>query len=228
MEYKSKYSAWKMIALYLSILSADGNWYNHMKALEGEDLYESYKKTRQYTDLPTWLKKPSQYVLKLMGEYRKAHAVGTMTSGGMNVRDYWECIADMNEYMQGVTQEWKDLRLDGIIMPTTGLVATPHGMASDLIFHLSYTFYANILHVPAGTVPVTTVRKGEDNYDLANIPENQRDSVARLAHSAMMGSAGMPVGVQVVTGMWKDELCTYIMRCIEKGVNFNEICPALL
>ena len=105
--YERKYSAWKMIAMYLSILSADGNWYNHMRALEGEDLYESYKKTRQYTDLPTFLKKPTQYVLRLLGEHRKAHAVGTMTSGGMNVRDYWECIANMNEYMKGVNEEWK-------------------------------------------------------------------------------------------------------------------------
>ena len=216
-----------MIALYLSILSADGNWYNHMRALEGEDLFESYKKTRMYTDLPAFLKGPTQCVLRLLGERRKAHAVGTMTSGGMNVRDYWDCIADMNEYIKGVNEEWKELGLDGIIMPTTGLVATPHGMASDLIFQLSYTFYANVLHVPAGCVPVTTVQKGEDQYDLTKIPEDQRDSVARLAHSAMQGSAGMPVGVQVVAPMWRDEQCAYIMSCIEKGIPFQDTCPAL-
>jgi len=48
-------------------------------------------------------------------------------------------------------------------------------------------------------------------YDVSKIPEAQRDSVTRLAHAAMQDSAGMPVGVQVVTPMWRDELCAYIM-----------------
>lgn len=129
--------------------------------------------------------------------------------------------------MKGINDEWNELGLDGIIMPTTGLVATPHGMASDLIFQLSYTFYANLLHVPAGTVPVTTVQSGEDSYEMAKLPANQRDSIAKLAATAMCGSLGMPVGVQVVTPMWRDELCVYIMGCIEKGVQFKEICPVL-
>jgi fatty acid amide hydrolase len=91
--YVSKYSAWTMVDLYFGILSADGNWYNHMKALEDEDLYDSYKKTRMYTDLPVCLKQPTQFVLSMLGEYRKAHAVGTMKSGGFTVREYWDKIA---------------------------------------------------------------------------------------------------------------------------------------
>ena len=134
----------------------------------------------------------------------------------------------MNVFMKGVSDEWSELGLDGIIMPTTGLVATPHGMASDLIFQLSYTFYANLLHTPAGTVPVTTVQTGEDKYhDNSSLPVNQRDSIARLAETAMSGSLGMPVGVQVVTPMWKDELCVHIMGCIEKGIQFDTVCPVL-
>ena len=69
-----------------------------MKALEGEELYESYKKTRMYTDLPVCLKKPTQFVLSMIGEYRKAHAVGTMKSGGLSVREYWDSIAGLCSY----------------------------------------------------------------------------------------------------------------------------------
>jgi fatty acid amide hydrolase len=137
------------------------------------------------------------------------------------------CPLDMNAFMKGVNEEWEEQGLSGLIMPTTGLVATPHGQASELIFQLSYTFYANLLHVPAGTVPVTLVQSGEDNYDLSKLPTRQRDSVARLADGAMQGSLGMPVGVQVVTKMWRDELCVYLMGCIEKGVQFKEVCPAM-
>lgn len=43
----------------------------------------------------------------------------------------------------------------------------------------------------------------------------------------MVGASGMPVGVQVMTHMWQDELCTFIMGEIEKDIRFSErhICP---
>ena len=34
-------------------------------------------------------------------------------------------------------------------------------------------------------------------------------------------SAGLPVGVQVMTSKWKDELCLYVMSEIEKEVGFT-------
>jgi hypothetical protein len=46
----------------------------------------------------------------------------------LNVREYWELIADLNAYAKNVMEEITELGLDGIIMPTTGLPATPHGM----------------------------------------------------------------------------------------------------
>lgn len=225
--YKSKRSSWDMMRIYLALMAADGNWYFHMKALEDEDLYESYKRTRSYTDLPVILREPMAAAFKFFGEHRKAHALMSMKSGGFNVREYWEYIADWQEYCNDTIQEVTDLGLDGIIMPTTGLVATPHGMASDLIFQLSYTFLANILHWPAGTVPVTLVAEEEADYNLLDIPGNQKDSIAALAKVAMQGSKGLPVGVQVMTPMWKDETCTYLMSVIESEVNFCTVCPSL-
>lgn len=117
-----------MIRIYFGLLGADGNWFSHMNALEGEDLYLSYKKLQQYTDLPVWLKAPVSSFLEIVGEHRKAHAVRAVKSGGFSVREYWDLIADLNEYCRGVTEEFAELNLDAIILPTTGLVATPHGM----------------------------------------------------------------------------------------------------
>jgi Asp-tRNA(Asn)/Glu-tRNA(Gln) amidotransferase A subunit family amidase len=37
----------------------------------------------------------------------------------------------------------------------------------------------------------------------------------------MDNSAGLPVGVQVMTPMWRDELCLYVMSEIEKSVNYS-------
>jgi Asp-tRNA(Asn)/Glu-tRNA(Gln) amidotransferase A subunit family amidase len=95
-------------------------------------------------------------------------------------------------------------------------------MAADLIPALSYTFLANLLHWPAGTVPVTTVQSSEEVYPVDKLPRTQRDSLARLVAKSIVGSQGLPVGVQVMTPMWKDEKCIEIMREIERGVNFQE------
>jgi hypothetical protein len=58
------------------------------------------------------------------------------------VREYWEYIADWQQYCNDTIQEFTDLGLDGIIMPTTGLVATPHGMVIFCIFDTySYDLY---------------------------------------------------------------------------------------
>lgn len=73
----------------------------------------------------------------------------------------------------------------------------------------------------SGVVPVTTVAPDEALYDVALLPPSQRDSVARLTSEAMRGSEGLPVGVQVMTPMWRDELCLHIMEEVEKGVNFR-------
>jgi tetrahydromethanopterin S-methyltransferase subunit H len=41
------------------------------------------------------------------------------------------------------------------------------------------------------------VEEGEDVYDVAGLPPNQRDSVAAKAAIEMKGSVGLPIGVQV-------------------------------
>jgi fatty acid amide hydrolase len=70
----------------------------------------------------------------------------------------------------------------------------PHGVIADLLPALTYTFLPNILHWPAGVVPVTTVDKSEATYEP---PAGQRDSFAELVKQSMVGSAELPVGVQV-------------------------------
>lgn len=76
-----------------------------------------------------------------------------------------------------------------------------------------------MLHWPAGTLPVTEVKQGEDTYEMSSLPQRQRDSVAKLTEKTMRGSVGLPVGVQVMTPMWRDEECLYVMGLIEQAVD---------
>jgi Asp-tRNA(Asn)/Glu-tRNA(Gln) amidotransferase A subunit family amidase len=85
-------------------------------------------------------------------------------------------------------------------------------------------FLANLLRWPSGTVPVTTVKADgkQDQYDVNDLPENQRDYIANLVAQGMKGSAGMSLSVSVVTPSFRDKLCLRAMREVEAVVSFQD------
>ena len=114
------------------------------------------------------------------------------------------------------------LAVDAIIHPALPLPAMKLGTSGDLTGAFSYTLLANLLLFPAGVVPVTTVREDEQDYLMADLPVNQRDHWACKAQECMEGSAGMPMGVAVMTPMFKDEMCLRVMRVLEGLIKFKE------
>jgi fatty acid amide hydrolase len=61
-------------------------------------------------------------------------------------------------------------------------------------------------------VPVTRVRPGEESVRPAS-----RELADRTAQNAEQGSAGLPVGVQVVSHFWREDIVLAVMRAIEAG-----------
>ena len=74
----------------------------------------------------------------------------------------------------------------------------------------------NVLHFPAGSVPITEVLPGEDK----DFQDNYGDVITKRCRSSVMGSAGMPINIQVATPRWKDEECLAIMKVLEESVHF--------
>lgn len=70
----------------------------------------------------------------------------------------------------------------------------------------------NVVGLPAGAVPVTTVRPDEETDRPAS-----RDPVERAALETERGSAGLPVGVQVAARAWREDLVLAGMAAIERG-----------
>lgn len=207
-----------MIRTYFAAMGADGNWYSLTRALEGEELSDSYKSLQAYTNIPNILRPFIMSVLDMVGEHRKAVLLGAIRNGGLNVRQYWEVVSDANAIKAAYDKCFLDNGYDAVLMPGLGVTALPHGVAPELLSALSYTFLGNLLAWPAGTVPVTTTRSDEQVYV---VPEKERDSMYRLAAKACEGSQGLPVGVQVMTPRWQDENCLFLMSEIEKIVGFN-------
>ena len=148
------------------------------------------------------------------------------------VRRYYELVSAQAALKKAWAELLLKYDLDAVLLPPSGLPALPHGETADLTFCLTYMFLPNLLLWPAGTVPTTVVRPSEASYPGGPggggdgmgggepLPEAERDSVARLAMKAMEGSAGLPVGVQVMAPMHRDEQCLRVMRLVEECAGF--------
>lgn len=102
---------------------------------------------------------------------------------------------------------------DVVLMPPNALPALRHGGFRDLLWASTSTFFTNLTGLPGGVVPVTTVQPGEetDRRPGASVVE-------RLARRHERGSAGLPVGVQVLAPWWQEHLVLAAMAAIEARV----------
>lgn len=102
---------------------------------------------------------------------------------------------------------------DAFVCPVSALPALRHGTAARLVLAAAPCLAANLLGLAAGTVPVTVVRPDEEQGRPRSI-----DPVLRGAAATDRGSAGLPVGVQVVAARGRGEATVLeVMRLIEAG-----------
>ncbi|MDA1202598.1 MAG: amidase family protein, partial [Planctomycetota bacterium] len=101
---------------------------------------------------------------------------------------------------------------DAIVCPVSAVPALRHGTAARLVLAATPCLLANLLDLPAGAVPVTTVRAGEDAGR-----SGSRDPVLQAAMATDRGSEGLPIGVQVVAPPGGNEATVLaVMRLIEQ------------
>ena len=86
---------------------------------------------------------------------------------------------------------------------------------------VAYTHTYNLLGMPAGVVPVTTVQPGEESDRPV-----KRDDVVRDLLRAEEDSVGMPVGVQVVARQWREDVALAVMRCLHDSFRSEATFPS--
>jgi fatty acid amide hydrolase len=146
---------------------------------------------------PGFLRRPLAGSLRLVGQRRTADLLGMI--GARSADEYWQLSAARAAYAEQFFHQWSAARLDAVICPPHALPALRHGSAGHLTVVASYCYWANVLGVPAGVVPATRVRLGEES----DRPPS-RDIVDRAAQAVELGSAGLPVGVQVAAPPWRE------------------------
>jgi fatty acid amide hydrolase len=100
---------------------------------------------------------------------------------------------------------------DAVVCPVSALPALRHGTAARLVLAAAPCLLASLLDLPAGVVPITTVAAGEQAARRWSA-----DRVLRAAAAADRGSAGLPIGVQIVGVPGSDEAVVLgVMRMLE-------------
>lgn len=135
--------------------------------------------------------------------------------GHRDTAHYWKLVEARMEYAERFRAA-----LDGddgepfdvIVCPACSVPAFQHGASRDLSTAGAYAPLYNLLGYPAGVVPVTRVRSGEDTSRKSSV-----DAMERTARKADIGSVGLPIGVQVVARPWREHVALAAMRAIEEA-----------
>lgn len=158
--------------------------------------------------------------LELLGSRLLASMVSS--GGPVSAQGFGELIRAQQLAKYMAHAKWERYGLDAMIIPAHALPAPQHGKPIDLVPAAEPAFYANLLGWPAGVVPVTKVREDEQTCR----HEKPRDRVLQQAAAVDAGSAGLPVGVQVIARPWREDIVLAVMAAIERACP-RPVCPFL-
>lgn len=205
------------LGLYFHLLGADGARWAHMLLGRG-------RHDRRIADLVRLarLRSPARAVvtavLGAVGQRKLAGFIAGLQR--MNTSEYWSEVAERTRYRRRFLEAMDHAGIDALICPPSAHPALRHGASYYLTSIGSYSMLYNLLGMPAGVVPFTLVRPGEESDR-----PSSRDLVERTLRKTEQGSAGLPVGVQVVARHWREDLVLAIMRELEMAVREREDYP---
>jgi fatty acid amide hydrolase len=162
-------------------------------------------------------------ILKLSGRRKMAALVSNF--GHSDTDHFWQLVAAQMEYQERF-QRALDVDpagpFDLILCPACALPAFRHGASEELLVAGAYACLYNLLGYPTGIVPVTRVRSGEE---LGREPS--KDAMEESGYLAEKGSAGLPIGVQVVARPWREHVAIAAMAAIQAAVRERPDYPAI-
>ena len=214
-EQGAKVTAWTppdvghAVDLFYGILSADGG-NGLVRALRGS------KRDPRIADIVSVAGSPLKVALlrRLLGRLGQRRLAAVLRNyGHSDTAHYWDLVEAQLAYRQRFRAALDGDRggpFDAILCPACALPAFVHGATRDLAIAGGYTALYNVLGYPAGVVPFTRVRPGEE---LGRRPS--KDKAEQAAYQTEQGSAGLPVGVQVVARPWQDHVALAAMAAIE-------------
>lgn len=197
--------AWR---IYLGIAFGDG-MSGARRTLKGSRLDWRIRGMVWGAAPPQIFYKLSAWQWALLGQKRIGRDMRRL--GSRSTKAYWRLVDERTRYRTAFMKALDDGRYDAIICPADGLPALRHGSSFLLSNALSYSSLFNLLGMPAGVVAATRVRVGEESDRAPSL-----DVVERAARKVETGSSGLPVGVQVVSRHWREDVALSIMLALEE------------
>ncbi len=207
------------VAIAWRSFTADGGaWVRQL--LDGEKPHPLIKQDVQATSLPNAVVRALAATLAVTGQHRAARLVRHVRKG--SARELLDLTGDQMTYVASFMAAMDSGSYDLLLAPATPLPAVPHGLSTQLPDVHTPSVLFTTVGLPAGVVPVTRVRPGEET----DRPDS-RDGALRAARAAEQGSAGLPVGVQVVARHWREDLVLAAMQAIETEASSHPDHPGL-
>jgi fatty acid amide hydrolase len=197
----------RAVAIAVRAWTADGgSWLRQL--LGDEKPHPLIKQEVQGALLPNTAVRLLAAILSATGQQRDARFVRHVRK--TSARELSDVLGDRLAFVGSFTAALDTGAFDLVLCPATPLPATPHGLSKHLPDVLTPSLLTTMLGLPAGVAPVTRVRPGEESDRAAG-----RDRSTRAARETERGSAGLPVGVQVVGRHWREDLVLAAMSAIE-------------
>ncbi len=223
-EHGARVSTWapprvpEAVALYFGLVSADG-----AKGLKR--MWASGKRDPRANSMAllAGLSAPTRAVvsaaLRLMGQPSLGHLVGFF--GHTHTDEYWSLVEQQLNYQAAFADALERDGLDVLLCPPCALPAYTHGASSVLGTGGGYSILYNLLGYPAGVVPFTRVRPDEETSRMSSW-----DLVEKTALKVEQGSAGIPIGVQVVARPWCEHNALAVMAALQTAARTAADYPA--
>lgn len=205
--------------IYQRLMAADG-FTGVKQALRGEKIGAPIRGLVRLANTPRLARRLLARWLDWRGEERLADGVRRIER--LPLDRYRELVRLRDEYRRRFLTEMDRNRFDAILCPACALAAVPHGAGFMVTDSLSYSALYNLLGMPAGVIPTTRVRHGEESDRRED--GRRRESAARRAEA---GSAGLPVGVQVVARHWREDVALALMSALENHFTTQPDFPGL-
>jgi fatty acid amide hydrolase len=195
------------IRVFLGIATAGGS--KALKRLLGDERpIPQIAGLVQAMDSPFFISPILATILDARGQHHLAHALRSV--GACSTEQYWALVDARNRYRSHFLQALDEGSFDGVLCPPFALPALTHETSQHLLPAASYAIAYNVIGAPAGVVSTTKVRSGEECDRKAS--KDLADTTARVVEQ---GSAGLPVGVQVVARHWREDIVLAIMAAVE-------------
>lgn len=194
------------VYLYIALMTSDGGQ-TLERFLGGDEVVEQLRTLRRMVRLPGPVRAVLTALVASQGEARIERMLQVLHE--RPVHEYWALVRRRAQLRLEHLHAWDRAGIDAVICPVHVSPALRHGDSREFSLGGADAMLYNLFNLPAGSVPVTRVTPGETARSVLN------DRLDRIAAQQEQGSEGLPVGVQVVSRPYREDVALAIMIALE-------------